>query len=511
MGTRSTAPDGLCEPSVLPVPTHCHTLVVGAGLAGLELTKQLSSGGADDIVVLEAGPDEDLRHCHVANAADDARRMWLQPETDPYFHRPWSSGLPPHFDAGSGLRRRLGGRSLYWYGVVLPIEAWAMADRSWPAAVVDDLRTDWRGEGPLYEQLTAYLSEWRSRGAPSPHDATAQPGVAGLTFTPTPRAVRHHAADPSRWYAYSPLDAWRDPIGGEVFDRPKGVRMHPGVTVEQIGLVDGAARTVTARSAGGERVTVRAERVVLTAGTVANSQLALQALADAGTGIDRLGGLADHIVQGFFLRLEGPAAQRLQADVPPGSYWTPAAEVVRSNVFLDVVPVRNDEILVDLRITGEQLPSQESFVTCVPGSERPWPVRAHARLSAVDTELITRQRQVLQGLWEDLARTSGCHPSRLEFGDYANPTRGNAFVLPEAIRTTAAGAPATWSSFLGTEDHEGGTLPLGGVLTDDHEFRAVPGLYAAGPSTFPRLGAANPSLTTLALSHRLAAVLLDRG
>ena len=75
-------------------------------------------------------------------------------------------------------------------------------------------------------------------------------------------------------------------------------------------------------------------------------------------------------------------------------------------------------------------------------------------------------------------------------------------LLPDAVRGMATNQPVTWSNTLGTEDHEGGTLPLGGILDDDGEFRSVRGLYAAGPATFPRLGAANPSLTTLALVHR---------
>jgi hypothetical protein len=46
-----------------------------------------------------------------------------------------------------------------------------------------------------------------------------------------------------------------------------------------------------------------------------------------------------------------------------------------------------------------------------------------------------------------------------------------------------AGVPVTWWSPLGTEDHEGGTLPLGLLLDDRHEFKAIPRLFAAGPST----------------------------
>jgi hypothetical protein len=53
---------------------------------------------------------------------------------------------------------------------------------------------------------------------------------------------------------------------------------------------------------------------------------------------------------------------------------------------------------------------------------------------------------------------------------------------------------------LGGEDHEGGTLPLGTVLDDRHRLAGIAGLYVAGPATFPRMGAANPGLTTMALA-----------
>ena len=42
---------------------------------------------------------------------------------------------------------------------------------------------------------------------------------------------------------------------------------------------------------------------------------------------------------------------------------------------------------------------------------------------------------------------------------------------------------------------------------ENHEFNHIKNLYAVGPSIFPRPGAANPSLTTLALSRRLAYIL----
>ena len=70
---------------------------------------------------------------------------------------------------------------------------------------------------------------------------------------------------------------------------------------------------------------------------------------------------------------------------------------------------------------------------------------------------------------------------------------------------TASGRTSTYSFPIGSEQHEAGTLHLGGALLDERaKERAVGGLYVTGPATFPRTGAANPALTILALSARLA-------
>jgi len=71
--------------------------------------------------------------------------------------------------------------------------------------------------------------------------------------------------------------------------------------------------------------------------------------------------------------------------------------------------------------------------------------------------------------------------------------------------SSAPGAVCTYSFPLGTENHEAGTLPLGSILDDDHQFRGLAGLYAVGPAVFPRAGAANPALTILALASVLQA------
>lgn len=494
-----------------PAPAAARTVVVGAGLAGLELVNELARQGCDGVLLIEAGQAADLRHVNLAHDPQTALRLWLDSTTDPAFTRPWTSLTPPHYSGSSGVRQRLGGRALYWYGVTLPIEEWALAEPWWPRAVVRDLRESWCGGPSLYERISKRLHAWTHRelpgSAPAPHPPEARVGT--LLLRPTPMARR--VGTGGGWYAYSALDDWRDPVTGAWDAAPPGVRLLTGTEVVQVRVDDGRACGVTVRLPDGTPHEIAAEHVVLCAGTLQSSRLALQALDDAGSGAATLPGLADHIVQGVFLRLAGEQARRLSTVLTTGSYYAPCAPDTRSNLFVDVHEQDPDgSVVVEIRAMGEQRDQGTSWVSCTSGGQRPWPVTVHSRPSDADRALLAAQREAITECYLQLCRATGLGERELVFADYEHPVRGNDFALPENLATALPGAPVTWSNQLGTEDHEGGTLALGGVLDEDHEFRAVPRLYAAGPATFPRLGAANPTLTTLALAHRLAALLAER-
>lgn len=480
-------------------------------MAGLEVAARLCDDGVDNIVVLESGPVGDPRHNNVAGTADDALRSWLAPETDPYFTRPWRSVNPPHYTGPSGLRRRLGRRSLYWYGVCLPVDSWALLDMTaWPREVVADLVESWRGGPSLYDITRAMLAHWK--GAPlESGEAAPVASIAGLTLRPTPRAIRRLGSDPGRWYAYSPLDSWRDPASGEITCLPDGVMIVTGAHVEQILIQDRVIGLAVSTEAGAPAMHVPAGNVVLAAGTLENARLAIQALVAVGASeSSRLRGLADHLVQGFFLRLPASAAAALSEVLPWGASYASCEPFARSNLFVDVSYQEEDLVLVDVRVTGEQLPDDQNWAECETGGSAPWSLHVHATPSREDWSVINAQRTILQNVWDAIAAALGRKTSRLNFGAFENPARTNAYILPEMIGQAESGVPLTWSSYLGVEDHEAGTLPLGAVLTSNHEFAHVGGLFAAGPSTFPRMGAANPTLTTLALARRLARVLADR-
>jgi hypothetical protein len=487
------------------LPSECEVLVIGSGLAGAELAKECERGGLAGVVVIEAGSGEDLVHVNVVHGREAALRMWLEPERDPFFRRSWSSITPPHYDGLSGLRRRLGGRSLYWYGVTLPIEEWALEGGPWPEGVVRDLRRSGGGES-LYRQVEDDLDAWKREGR---EGFAAEDAVAvtfeGASLRPTPRAIKRLSHDTQKWHAYSPLDRWRDPLTGEVREPPRHVRFFTGCEALAVVVRDGSARGATVRTAVGREMEISAERVVLAAGTLESSRLAIQALnANGALPKPRLSRLTDHIVQGAFVQFEDAAAERLLEVVPLGSFFAPYPDI-RSNLFIEVSRTSPRSVLFDLQMTGEQLPSLGSYVACDPGEDACWPITVRTVTEPKDLEVVVGQQSVMDEVWGALALAVGCGPTRIEFGDYNDPANDNTLALPENLAAVTPGAPVAWSSCLGTEDHEGGTLPLGEVLDEYGEFQRVPNLFAAGPCVFPRSGAANPALTVLALARRLAA------
>jgi choline dehydrogenase-like flavoprotein len=480
-------------------PARASVAVVGGGMAGLEVARELERNGVEDVLVLEAGPARDMVHMNASHERREALRAWLQPQADRYFHRPWTSLSEPHYTANSGLRRRLGGRSLYWHGVTLPIEAWALREPWWPADVVADLCVSWRDGPSLYQRLDRQLGHWRAAATDGTRLAPARAG--GFTLLPTPRAVRPGQPDSSRWAAYSPLDAWLSAAPALGADQPSTTRFCCRAEVLGILVRDRAVRGLLIQHSG-VQFRVAADAVILCAGTIENTRLAIQARAAAWPAAPpRMAGLVDHLVQGFVVTLPTGA----DPGFSPGFYVMPCPDEVKSNLFVDLRTTPAGDLELEVWTTGEQSRNDDSVVECRPADSYPWPTIVRTALSAEDRSVIAAQRTVLDEFWRSFAGEHGWPCAELDFEDFGRPTRTNQYLLPEAH--TGIRVPVTWSSPLGTEDHEGGTLPLGVVLDQRHEFLDVRGLYAAGPATFPRMGAANPSLTILALAHRLAALL----
>lgn len=475
-----------------PLPRWASTIIVGGGLVGLELALQLCRRGADDVLILEHGPPSDLRHVNLAHEPDAAGAL-IDPGGDPHFEKSWRSASYPHFDKGSGLRVRLGGRSLYWYGIALPIEPWALRSPWWPRQVVEDLVTSWQGGPSLYERAAEQLARWQQDGQESSGNVEAdRVPLNDMIARPAQRAVRKGPGQ--RWRAYVPTDLWDDSI-------TRSVTIRCGAEVVAVDIQSGYAVGVMVRSPGSPALhRVGADRIVLAAGTIPSSRLVIQAQSDARiSSTPRLGGLVDHLAQGFAADVPLGAADLEKVGLTPrGVYQVETDPASRSNLFFGLEPSSPNSTSFTARAIGEQEPRDSNHVECTPNGSRPWITTVRTSYSARDRSELRHQRELLTTLWDNITDRLGLclAPPSFDGVDEAGGTH--------APTGPAHGPAATWQAPLGTEDHEAGTLALGAVLSESGEVNGIPGLSACGPATFPRSGAANPALTALALAHRLA-------
>lgn len=498
-------------------------IVVGSGLSGLTVANDLVASGVRDVVVVESGPPEGVRRSSPMNVGTACPA--------------WSASTPPHYQwvraeiqqgaARSPTGRGVGGRSLHWHGVLLRIEDYAIDDPCWPERTRARLQGHEQRAG-LYEQVEDELAHWRA-ATPESRAAAVKQEVADAAFVdllaaatgssarPVPQAVRYSASGGPR-RVYTPLDRFREQ-GGEV----AGASRHVGasglmpVIVSDLTAVDVLA---TAGAASGVLVhdtmlnryrELRASTVILAAGTIENTRLVAQ-LRETG-GAVRYDGLNDHLTQGFVARVPGAA---LPPEVRSGAFALLSRDRRhRCNVFarLHAGDFPDDAMLLDVWALGEQMRSSANHVEIEPadgGRGRPWSTVVTAGLSADDRRVLEGERELLSGVWGRLAAALGIHGEPLRFGDFFDGAQPFQAARHRAV-SAPVGRALTYAWPLGAGDHEGGTLPLGSLLDDAGAVREIDRIFVTGPSTFPRSGAANPSLTTLALARLTAQAVRDDG
>lgn len=485
------------------IPDKINILILGGGMSGLELAKHLNNREVENIVVIEAGPADDYNHINAGKEFQRADELWKNEDLDQYAYRSWQSLSEPHYSKGTCLRRRVGGRSLYWHGVILPIEAETL--KYWPAKIVSDLTEKWLEGTSLYTQVQSEILAWAEKS----YDADYRFKFANFEFKVTPQATRT-LGDAGRWEAYSPLSYWKQ--DNKLRTTPRIITGYEAVALI---IINGKCIGAKLRDMASNEIRhVLADKCVLALGTIENSRLAAQALYDSGGLTERkLTGLVDHIVQGFNVTIEHNKVpdiiQTLMESHPDTLFFSPSLCGERFNLFFTI---NKSDLGIELEAwtMGEQIPSIHTNISIATNSET-LPISISCNLGYVDNTLIKKEKYELNIFWHEVCNNAKIPFEPLDFqagfiihartmGDVHNHMRSPSRIVNYNV-------PITWVSPLGTENHEGSTLPLGEILNDNHEFKKINNLFAIGPSTFPRPGAANPSLTTLALSRRLAYIL----
>ncbi|MFI1885942.1 FAD-binding protein [Streptomyces jumonjinensis] len=436
------------------------TAVIGSGMAGTAVAMELERTGRD-YAVLEAGTHRGQAHI----AADQHSAHLADPAQDPAF-TPFLDQPGPLYGPLSGYRRRVGGRSLYWRGICLRIEDEVL--REWPEEVRRALLgTDW--DQGLYAWTEAALAAWaggiRLTQARTRTEETMVNELAALGYpaVPTPRAIR--TLGQGRWEAYSPVTE---------------------VPPERI-LAGHCVSAVRKRAEGGYSLTLdgaaepalNARHVVLCAGAVGNIEL-VDGLLHGREGEPRRYSIVDHVACGMLTVEPGGRHEQMDSSVHAGFDRSS-----RSNLIVE--RQRHGEgVLMDAWAMGEQLPEAASTVLIGDRTEIVLEPLARTTLDAM------RQKQ--HRLLGELASRVGATASFRE--EYVS--------FDEALAQAEAepGTTVTYDATIAELDHESGGLPLGGEQVDvSGGLREAPGVIVAGSCLFPRAGAANPSLTTLALAR----------
>lgn len=427
------------------------TIVVGSGMTGAAVGAELARAGVDHLV-LEAGPD--LGRAHIGAHLDTTHLD--DPARDPSFAPFAIRG--DIYGPASGLRRRVGGRSLYWRGICLRIESRALA--SWPAHLAALLAR-------RYDEVETELSAWACRPCLAHARSDTERRVAdrilnlGYNATPTPRAIR--VLGSGRWAAYTPLSRMPAPT------------VCTGYEAREL-RAKGSGFLLT--STDGSHLTAR--RVVLAAGLFANLAL-LEGLLHTTSEFRTV----DHVASGALAVLPSDYGRDEPMDVSIHAGFHPQAS---SNLMVECRPDLAG-LLWDVWTMGEQ-PPQAAFRVRVRGAD------VTVNLGRADREAVAEvyaaQRDTVATLVDRLGLPLAS---------------GRPLSFAEAV-SVARARPGTGVSYevpLGELDHESSGLSLGGRYVDDEGgVRAAPGLSVVGPCLFPRAGAANPTLTALALAGHVA-------
>ena len=463
--------------------------VIGGGLAGLEAAAGLAAHDGVHVDVIERGPATRREHIQwdkTVHAGDEKVRRWR------------SDG----WGAGGGLSERLGGRSLCWNGVLLGLEQRAL--EAWP----DHWQARLTGPGGFYEQIYADLDDdfpaiTRRRLSHVAEEIGLRHVPQCVVYEPQQRRLR----------SYSPL--------GEVLAL---------AAAERVTITRGAVERLRERGTGGWVVEVRDDQqptrtlgpvdvCILAASAIGNVQVLARSVEDAVTTR-----VTDHLALGAIVRIHRGDSLGAFEHREIWHGYTPIPGVAGNAFVVELGALPSGERVVELLAVLEQGEGPEDYSVVTVGPEPRDPAASTSiatRLTTRDAETLAQAHQELVGLAETIAGAPVADvsvdadvgsPKRLGAGDPISAEArwsGRDDAFRAVVTHASADCVASFSFPYGSFEHEACSHPLGAArwpaVDESLQVIDLPGVYAVGPGSFPRMGAANPALTLLSLSRWLAA------
>ena len=242
--------------------------------------------------------------------------------------------------------------------------------------------------------------------------------------------------------------------------------------------------------------TIRAKSVILCAGTIGTASIALN--SGLQNIIPKVGkGLTDHEIWGARIAWDTPTSEKepmkFQSEIKIGGKQALLNVAVNANTFLSRdVPISTNDTgkdVVNITLEFESPLSDDNEVLNLP---TPDPVIRIQRSTADDN---------LQKKMRSLAKAIRNNLTGIESDDDGPPFGLAGFgIVAHEVGTMRIQAPLPNDKVPGKETY---------VVNDDLQVQDRPGMYACDLSVFPVSPAANPSLTLVALTMRLAEWLVN--
>lgn len=459
-------------------------VIIGSGMGGGTLADALSDAGIKTLV-LEAGG---LRlPTHMTSLPGDWTRLATHHAVGHFTNEAGSDFLP-------GVHLNLGGRSVYWSGLIPRMHEWET--QFWPDEIRDFLNPTNGGYvaaerllrkrlrlGPFQDQVVARLRS----------------DLSSWTVEDLPRSLHQPFIDSAGSLGnivenstgvYSTADLLLSSLSYPGRAGRENLTINVGHMVTHLETANNQVTHVVCQDLQGNVTRrYRGKFIVLAAGSLESARICLNSgLADPN---GKMGvGLTDH-----------PAFFSARYTIPNGNPFAGPDRLAKVFLYRADATFDNHPFNVEVLINPEYWHFRNSDPDLRP---HPMPSMIEMKFvfaSHLDDENFVRSRGIGQKLSVKVKRNQ----TGVGHFEAVRQTR-NAILASLAVPFTPSEGMGYGNE--GTVHHAGGTLRMSGngtgVVDTNLKFESYDNLFCADPSVWPFIPAANPVLTLVALVQRLA-------